>query len=201
MAKTTKKKAAAAQDEPTTLYSVAIPKNQSDNEADQTERFPREAICRVVIKQDRVIYFDCEGKPVEMCTNIEVYNTNSARDAITYAKPLGGESFSFNELEELVWYKGDAHDDWEAPKYNVVVGIKTITFDRLQEAADFAEEYPTATIRNSKTGDTLPGNTHLICLDDPSKQVNLDVKGKPKAKSKTKRSTGFKGALTVEDLM
>ena len=88
----------------------------------------------------------------------DLVEMETAKDAIAYARTNGADFVCFEDLGEIIWRRGDAHDDWTPGKFKVLAKDGTTEFDRLLAAYDFAMQHPdtviTHGIKDGPYGDT-----------------------------------------------
>ena len=76
----------------------------------------------------------------------DLVSRETAKDAIAYAKAHGADFVCFEDLGEIIWRRGDTHEDWTPEKFNVRAKDGTVEFDRLLAAYDFVMQRPDAII-------------------------------------------------------
>lgn len=83
---------------------------------------------------------DFEASPASLVSKA------TAREAIAYAKANNADFVCFEGIGEIIWRKGDTHDDWTPAPFKVTADDKTVEFDNLWPANEFAEQHPDAVI-------------------------------------------------------
>ena len=145
-------------------YKILIPKENAHDSA------LMDAVAYVLVEDGDCTYFD--GHMTELGRRpVEVIERPTAKQAIAFARINDAELVCFSDLGMVIWTEGNSHDDWEAPRFDVVLADRTATFDRLRDAAEFADRHPGATIRNDATEEII----HVIQDGRPYMDIRLQA--------------------------
>ena len=116
-------------------------------------------------KDSKVLFFDSVMDKFE-ANMADLVEMPTAKDAIAYAKTHHADFVCFEDLGEVIWRKGDAHNDWTPKGFTVIYNEnKEKRFNRLLDAYDFVMQHPNTVIMHEvkiSPNESKPAIIHIV---------------------------------------